>query len=345
MKTVLHIVSGAKGGGTGKHIDELAAAFPQYEHVCCVWHDAHAHSTENVCLLHVHTIWSTTQINTFQKVSLLRSVRDRGIPVYITIHDHQWIFPSHCTPSSEELDSMTPSIPQIEETRMIFAAASKVIFPSQRVLQNHVRYKGLTDLVLEPNVVVTPHCDIPVRYEQRWIQPIQGQEVRVAFLGHCVPHKGSQVFQFLVHHLPTYKNHRVMYHVFGGQHGTYIPNTHFHGEYDDSSLLHLLRSHGIHILCVLSLAEETYCYTLSRAINSGLPIVYLHRGALANRMVTPNDTSRFFAVHSPTEIVQATQRAIDYVIQNQNTQRDDYVSIPDHAMYIPPWYRTHYGDL
>ena len=57
-----------------------------------------------------------------------------------------------------------------------------------------------------------------------------------------------------------------------------------HGEYKDDELVSLMEKHQIDVICHFSLSEETYCYALSRSLQCQLPIFYIRRGALSERL-------------------------------------------------------------
>lgn len=342
MKTIIHIVS-ITGGGTGKHIDELAVAFPSFRHVQMRWHEAKdalisQYQPHEICLLHIHTIWCKDNWTFELQIDTLNTFRNQNIPINITVHDYQWIYPRNCTPFAEEIVQQRPEQDQITKTLNMMSKATNVIFPTHRVHDNYMKYLGQ---VQNANVVITPHCDIPIRYQQLRIQPVMNNTINIAFLGHCVPHKGSHVFAHLVRHL---RNHiyNIQYHVFGGQHGTYLPEVRFQ-EYDDRNLLQMLHSQNIHILCLFSMAEETYCYSLSRAINSGLPIVYIDRGAFMTRL-NPATCARFFKASHPEHVIQATAQAIEYIHKNESRHQEinDYIEMDESKIEKSDWYQNNY---
>lgn len=342
MKTIIHIVS-ITGGGTGKHIDELAIAFPTFRHVQMRWHEAKEalmtqYSSDNICLLHIHTIWCKDGWTFDMQLDTMNAFRAQNIPINITVHDYQWIYPRNCTPFAEEIAQHRPEQTQITRALGLMSKATNVIFPTQRVYDNYMKYLGQ---VHNAKVVIVPHCDIPIRYNQLCIQPIINNTVNIAFLGHCVPHKGSHVFAHLVRHL-QHHFYNIQYHVFGGQHGTYLPGVRFQ-EYQDENLLKMLQSQNIHILCLFSMAEETYCYSLSRAINSGLPLVYIDRGAFMNRL-NPSESPRFFKAPTPESVIQATAQAIQYIYKNESKKHEinDYIEIDESIIEKPAWYELNY---
>ena len=98
-----------------------------------------------------------------------------------------------------------------------------------------------------------------------------------------------------------------------------------------------MKKKNIHILIFLSLFPETYSYSLSMALQSGLPIVYLNRGALTNRL---RNINRAFPANQISDLTDATFKAINYVIQHSNFSN----VISDISTNIQPakWYLLNY---
>lgn len=94
------------------------------------------------------------------------------------------------------------------------------------------------------------------------------------------------------------------------QHGVYI-NTEHYGEYKDAALLDLLDRHRIHMLLHLSAVPETYCYALTHSIKSGLPIVFIDRGAFHERL--EGHGGRFFGAADEDGVFDAIVTCITYL--------------------------------
>jgi hypothetical protein len=85
----------------------------------------------------------------------------------------------------------------------------------------------------------------------------------------------------------------------------------------------------------LSLFEESYCYALTNSINSGIPIIYLDRGAFGERL---GKKDKYFGCDI-NNIEETLISAIEYIIKQNGS--DFYYEINNN---IQParWYLENY---
>jgi glycosyltransferase involved in cell wall biosynthesis len=72
--------------------------------------------------------------------------------------------------------------------------------------------------------------------------------------------------------------------VIGDARAAIDPSVRVHGAYDAASLPDIVESTGVNIVFISSVVPETYCYTLSEAMDMSLPVVCFDLGAQANRL-------------------------------------------------------------
>jgi glycosyltransferase involved in cell wall biosynthesis len=337
MPTILHIASNFVDG-TGKYHSDLQKVFPEYTHLYTPWSEIGSkfqQVREKLCLVHIHCPpeWNTPNFARF-----LRDVRTAmsHVKIYITIHDYMWINPRNPTPILEE--GIEPIWERrLKDTLTIFDCANKVIFPSETTLRNYKKY--LKNSI--PNAIVVPHCDLPCLTNFEYIPPIVDETINVAFVGHMLPHKGSGVFCKLSKSLTEYRGKKIKFHVFGLAMTEEIhEGLVLHGKYKEDELTSLFRKHNIHVACLLSLAEETYCYTATLAVNTGAVLVFMCRGALLDRFF--REQGRFFPLHSASfgSAKVVLSQALDYVIANakENQDQNQVLSIVKND-----WYANHYS--
>lgn len=335
MRDIVHVTL-VDSGGTLKHVNELRDLFPQYNHVTTTWDGALNRTYNNPCLLHVHTLWgNNTAVELYDQV--MGHFVAQNIPIYITIHDYQWLWPNDPTPLQENM-STHPQPEQCALAERIFNQSSLVIFPTERLRDNYTAH--LHNITCKTEIV--PHCDIPMRIEQTFISNIltvgSRKVINLAYIGYCLPHKGSEVFAHLSRAIRGIGDYEVRFHMYGHRLGSNIPNIIYHDTYVDSQLIQQLHRDNIHVVFMLTLAEETYCYSLSRIINSGLPLVYINRGAFMNR-ISPSMHPRFFCVNTINDLFLACQSAINLVINNQGVQDFTYMS---ETPEVNDWYKKNY---
>lgn len=318
--SVLHVIHRA-GGGSQKYMQDLMN-LTGYTYQ--VYHGKSAiFDMEKLRLIHIHTLFPYEEIG----VQFLQNLRYllHCIPhlkVFVTVHDYNWIF-ENCIGGSDmatlgfttewyTLKEQKPSHFLSFCARDLFRMADKVIIPSQWTFNNYVKFMGPLD---DCNVEIVPHCDMPVRYEQLVIPPVTGM-VQVALIGK----KGLDVYKKIKEIIP--KDASVEF--------VEYP------EYKDEELIEMLHRDNIHIILWPSRLEETYCYALTRLINSGLTIVYIRRGAFANRLP---EGGRFFGTCDIYKIITKLFEAVQFVINNQG--KNDYIKI-DETVKLNDWYKENY---
>lgn len=274
------------GGGTQKYIDELCSLFPNETHLI----NPDFIQLDQVKLFHIHSTmvggnigWGVLKLFETKKKMIL------------SIHDYQWLFPWCPNPTTEDFNELKCPEENIKNIRELINACDKVLFHTSHTLNRYEQICGK----FEGNIIIGYPCDIPVNYKLMYIPKVDNF-IHIGFLGGNAQHKGYGYFMELAN-----KMKNVRFHVYGCE-GYSCGNVMFHGPYKDETIIDVLRHDGIHILLALSLSEETYCYSLTKMINSGLPIVFLNRGAISERLFEKSE--RFF-------LLQNIEEAIKYVTE------------------------------
>jgi GT2 family glycosyltransferase/glycosyltransferase involved in cell wall biosynthesis len=200
--------------------------------------------------------------------------RELGVPLDITLHDHWPITKKYHLQSL--VTGVQPELGQTEwhlEAGKLLAEASRVFAPS----------KYLTEQVnaLHPSVRITwwPHPnEVAVN---------QAAQVKVAVIGRISPDKGLHVVvacaQYAkAHSLPLH------FRIIGP---TTEPIASFPelpldatGGYNDADLAHLIALERPDVAFFPSQIPESFSYTLSAALNAGLPVVASRLGAFIERL-------------------------------------------------------------
>jgi GT2 family glycosyltransferase/glycosyltransferase involved in cell wall biosynthesis len=232
----------------------------------------------------------------------LRPLLDRlGVPFDVTIHDYFSICPQVNllpTPTSRycgepELASCNACIagrPQHGATDItdwrtrhawLLNEAERVICPSRDARDRIARYAPHARVLAVPHAAVTDSA-----WRIAATAPGPTEPLRIGVLGVIAQHKGLDAiasaletadpgqFEFVVigfcdPRLPRHLRHRV----------------HETGRYDEAELPGLITSAGLHAIWFPAAWPETYSYTLSAAIDAGLPIVAPTLGAFPERLV------------------------------------------------------------
>ncbi len=111
------------------------------------------------------------------------------------------------------------------------------------------------------------------------------EEFNVAFVGVMAAHKGGKILQSLIKHT---KSKNIKYHLFGTSEFKELENNKsnyvYHGRYKREDLPNLLAENKINLVCNFSIWAETYSYTLTEEIASGVPVLSFDIGAVGDRI-------------------------------------------------------------
>lgn len=176
--------------------------------------------------------------------------------------------------------------------------AQELTAPSLDCAQRIGRYFGRTpDVRLHEEV---PVLSMPLTVSQR-----KGRKRRVLILGALAPHKGRLLVLAAAEEVVR-RSLPLEFHLIGDPQGE-VPkrlSTSFTwtGRYEEAHLEDKIRNADGDIFLFASQAPETYSYTLSAAIRSGLPIVATRLGAFIERLADLPDTKLVAPDIAPAEL-------------------------------------------
>lgn len=274
-----------------------------------------------VSAIHVFSVHSL-DIDMSYLLTFLSKAKALEIPIYMTFHDYQWLFRDNPNPSIRELEAKV-MLDKGREAQLynVLQNVKQIFAPSQYVYDEYTRLASEPLKSLLQNImIVAANPDIAYEYDNLVIPDIQSQTINIAYIGAFTPHKGSSHFATLAKSVSHHEGCTIKYHVFGSKDaktaGINNVNMVFHGKFADAEIINLLHKHNIHIVTFIGEIGETYGFCMSKAIASGIPIVYRNIGSFKTRMhVLP----KFFAFEQRDQIDVRTKEAINYVIQNKNT--------------------------
>jgi hypothetical protein len=120
-------------------------------------------------------------------------------------------------------------------------------------------------------------------YAQPFAPEISVQDqLRVLVIGAMSREKGADILE----RTATYRDalDRLQYHLIGYAYKPLAPEVVQHGAYDDEKLDELIKTLKPHLIWFPAQWHETYCYTLSAALRSGLPILATDLGSFPERL-------------------------------------------------------------
>ena len=239
-----------------------------------------------VARLHVHhTLGNEVWLEDF----VARMAR----PYDVTLHDYYFLAPQwHLTGADgrfvgdEHMDDgigwpMDALTEWRTRARRFLAGAQRVLAPSRDLAERYRRHYP------ELRLHVAPHLEEP-RPESVPVHPrpcVGTERLRVVLIGYLQPHKGGPLVLECAR-LARERNLPIEFHVIG-LFDTPLPdesNLKIHGAYEPQDLPALLRTADPHLVWQPAQCPESYSYTLSEALQAGLPVLASNLGALPERL-------------------------------------------------------------
>ena len=249
----LYVLHNIEGGGTLKYIRDLQE-YPTH------FIEMHSQADLQSHTFHPYDVILVQQLcMDITPGELVQLHQETGVHIILCIHDFFW-FQVHTPIQPRICASAYLSTPTIsEDTLQLFECASLVIHPSKFTQQQYARYFPTH------NTVVQPHNDLILREAKRTNRI--SKVIRIGMLHERSEFKGDEHVQLLQQRYSSYKGFRVQF-----VHCT-------HTEEDWPKWIP-----SLHGLLHLNKWGETYCYGLTKSLNSGLPILYNDIGAYRERI-------------------------------------------------------------
>ena len=167
----------------------------------------------------------------------------------------------------------------------------------------------------------------------------------VAFVGVMAAHKGGKI---LVELLKKSKNKRIKFHLFGTTEFPFLEknrsNYTYHGKYKREELSNLLKENKINLVCSFSIWAETYSYTLTEEIASGIPVLSFDIGAVSQRIKKSGCGYIIGLDSTPEQILEK----IDDIFKNkkeyhkvlENIKKYEIKTVKDMSLEYEKYYTT-----
>jgi hypothetical protein len=185
--------------------------------------------------------------------------------------------------------------------------------------------------------------------------PLVQGTIHVGIITEFSVYKGKEYFLrlFLLHH---YRTKKICFHIYNNHFEGDQPNVVVHPEgYQEDDIFEKLEKDQIHGLLMLNKFPETYCYALTKAIQSRLPIFYTDIGAIRERLLIYQGNPRFFPTLATTtkQLHRDFLHFADFILLHQGTNAENKISpvlrlshaplydkILLHPTFLRPCFRT-----
>lgn len=234
---------------------------------------------------------------------IINIVRKYKIKLVIPLHDFYFL---NSNDGKSVINIHTvPTISYLKKE--LFEVAHKIICPSNFMYDIFINF---VDMNIRDKMVVEYHNDMICYNENLYIPKIINN-INIAIITHVNIIKGEENYLELF-------DKPYNFHIFGkvnmDQKSYLRKNVFLHGKYNEDMIYQLLVKNNIHGLLFLSYTPESYCYALTKGINSRLPILYIDIGAIGERLSLYNNM-RFIKYYRGSDF----EKFIDYIKKNNNT--------------------------
>ena len=229
-----------------------------------------------------------------------------NVRIMINIHDFYYLSSTlnikNNIPHNQYLSNSTIST----SVKEMFSIAEAIIHPSQFTYNQFSKYFPTN------NFIISPHIDYAILDSTLAIPAICQNTINVGVMHGNSIYKGKEYIIYLQNTYKQYNSHTIRFHIVGES----IP------KYNENEFFEFIVKYNIHFLVALNKWGETYCYSISKYMKSGLPILYNNVGAFRERIpVKPHfmnvfDTEIAFNANDTLLLDTRFKAMLDFVIAN-----------------------------
>ena len=212
--------------------------------------------------------------------------------IIIPIHDFIWLC-KNIHEYSEDISSvyLNNNIKIYSDVDMLFKIAFKIIANSKFTYNIYSKYFN------NINIDISYYNDYKINYNIINIPTINNNCINIGVFSHLCRYKGER---YIKHLKNIYENDNIKFCIVGDN----IPY------YKEKEFYDHIKKYNINGFLLLNERGETYCYLLTKIINSGLPLLYNNFGALKERLI--DIPEHYFKVYDKEQ-----QDNIDFSILEQ----------------------------
>ena len=298
---ILHITH-KFGGGTDTYISNMINIFNNYKHVIFYILDNDTividnNKTEinyllnnfnisNIQCCFVHHLLYSVNNGLYVCFNLLDFINKLKCNKYFIIHDYFLLYNPNPNPTLDYFSKNNLTETNLKFINELFTKFDKIIFQSLNTYNNYKKKNiNISNFFIINNVP-----DIQI-YNNR-IFPREKNIYNIGILGHISAiHKGRDLLKKI---LKLFENDtKYKFYIFGTFDEEKFNNLIVLGEYKNVNIFNLLKEYDIDMFLNISIVEETFSYTLSLELNTGLPIIYNTIGSYVDRLKNYNNCFGF----------------------------------------------------
>ena len=214
-------------------------------------------------------------------VNIIEKNKSKIKKLIFVVHDYFLLYPKNPNPIKNK-DDIIPEQQNIKFAEYFLKLCDVVVFNSNNCYNNFHKYINLNNY----NCIITNSVPdiLTTNYD---IYPSTKKHYNIGVLGKLeYVHKGRDLLKNIANGLKS--NYTIK--VFGNTcdqfpEGFYPNNIKLLGSYDNINIFKILEKEQIDMFLFVSTFEETYSFTLSIAMQTGLPIIYNDLGSYRERLL------------------------------------------------------------
>lgn len=250
---------------------------------------------------------------------IFRLPNDLAVPHILTAHDYYWLnanptltdkngrYPGFYSDSQSNplypLPSNMTTLTWQEQLRPLMESAVQVIFPSNAT-------KSLFDKVYDlGNAVIAPHIESQLDMAKKPLNLTKKDCYVIGVIGAIGREKGADILEEIAEMAKEFKA-PIRFKLIGYAYRP-LKEVETTGPYQSNDLTLLMQQHDLDIIFFPAQCPETYSYTLSRALDSGLPIIAADIGAFPERLSGRANTLLFNHLSPVNELLEQINKFIE----------------------------------
>lgn len=309
---VVYIISNNKGGGSVKYLDDIVNHYNNKEFIYINYnHKLQNYNYSSMSILFLQHLFFT-DINLKDIIEIKNKYNCKLV---ISIHDYYWlnnkVLHDFDDTTSWHNAYLNDNINIHEDIKTIFSIADDIIHPSQFTWDIHSKYFSTKNfkLVYHNDYIVNNSKNIPKITNC----------INIGILHDYSVCKGKEYIERLKTKYTMYKKYKINFMIVNEN----IPR------YKESEFYDYVDKYNIHCMTFLNKWGETYCYSLTKALNVGLPILYNNFGAFKERIPSQDHYFKVYDNENDNNInklYKIFENMIDYIISNNNMYNNKHVN-------------------
>ena len=261
----IFIIHNNRNGGADKYITDIINMYPNNDYIYITdLSELHKYSyTVSDLLVIQNLLYTDIQIQ-----NIIDIHNKYNFKIIIPIHDFVWLCDdihnySNNIPSAYLNENVTIST----DIKSLFSIADKVI------MNSHFTYDIYSKYFDSSNFVVSYPNDYKIQDDIINVPEIKNECINIGIFSPLSKFKGERYVNYL---RDKYESDSIRFYIVGHN----IPS------YKETEFFEHIKKYNINGFLLLNEWGETYCYLLTKIINSGLPLLYNSFGAIKERIGT-----------------------------------------------------------